>query len=80
MKLRLDRRDVVENIRVIVFQIIYDQGAWSVVDKFRAAIKVTGVVFVCFDHEERAITQPRRLLKIVRCAAYEITWIKTSLV
>ena len=60
MELRLDRREIGEDVGVIVFEIVEDRGARPVVDELRALVEERRVVLVGLDDEERAVGEARR--------------------
>ena len=66
VKLRLDRCEIAENVRMIEFQVIQDRGPWLVVNELRTLVAEGGVVFVGFDHEEGGVAQA--------CGNAEIEW------
>ena len=53
VELGLNRRQIRENVGVVVFQIVQNRGARAIVDKFAALVKKRGVVFVRLNHEKR---------------------------
>ena len=59
VELCLDRGKIAENVSVIEFKVVQDDGARTVMDEFRALVAESGVVFVGFDHEERRAAQSR---------------------
>ncbi len=71
VKLALDLRQVIEDIRVVEFQIVHHQGARMVVNELAALVEEGGIVFIRFHHEEGHVTEARRLAKIARHAADE---------
>ena len=64
MELRLDRGQVGKDVGMVVFEIVQDRRARTVVHEFRALVEERGVVFVGLDHEERAVGQPRRYAEV----------------
>ena len=54
---------------MIVFEIVEDRGARSVVDELRALVEERRVVFVSLDDEMRAAAEPRRDIEIAGHAA-----------
>ena len=60
VELRLDRREVREDVGVVVFEIVEYRRARPVVDELRALVEERRVGIVGLDHEERAVGQPRR--------------------
>ena len=66
MELRLDRRQVGEDVGVIEFEVVEDGGARAVMDELRALVEKCGVVLVGFDDEERAVGKP--------CGHAEVHW------
>src|SRR3546814_13387239 len=60
MELALDRGHVGEDVRVVVFEIVEDRDARTVVHELRALVEERGVVLVRFDHERLAPPQPSR--------------------
>ena len=74
MELLLDRCDIRIDVSVIVLEIIEDQRARSVMDKFRALVEERRIVFIRLDHEERALTQASAYPKIFGYAADQKTW------
>src|SRR5690606_26018437 len=69
MKLPLDRFQIREDIRVIVFQIIENRRARTVVDELAALVEKGAVVLVRLDHEERRTAQPGRDAEVLRDTA-----------
>ena len=51
VELPFDRREVVENVGVVVLQVVDDEGARPVVHELRALVEERGVVLVGFDDE-----------------------------
>ena len=64
MELGLDSGQVGEDIRVIEFQIIENDGARAVMNKLAALVEEGGVVFVRFHHKKRCLTEAGRHPKI----------------
>ena len=52
VKLGLNRSEIGKYIGVIEFEVIHDQRARPVVDKFRALVKKCAVVFIRFDYKK----------------------------
>ena len=69
MKLLFNGLDVLEDIGVIVFQIIKNHGARSVVDKLTALIAKTRVVLIALDYKGLSRPELRRVTEIGRNAA-----------
>ena len=59
MELRLDRREVGEDVGVVELEVVEDRGARPVVDELRALVEERRVVLVGLDDEERAVGEPR---------------------
>ena len=53
VELGLDGGEVGENVGVVVFEVVQNGGARSVVHKLAALVEEGGVVFIGFDHEKR---------------------------
>jgi hypothetical protein len=49
------RGQVVEDVGVVELQVVQDGRARAVVDELAALVEEGGVVFVGFDHKERAV-------------------------
>jgi len=73
----LDGIDILEDIRVVKFEIVDDGDFGKVMNEFAALVEKSGVVFVAFDDEPFAISEARALAEIVRNAANEIAWIQS---
>ncbi|MPM72480.1 hypothetical protein SDC9_119456 [bioreactor metagenome] len=69
VKLRLDRRQITENVGMIEFQVIQNSRPGAVMDEFRALVAESSVVFVGFDDEERGIAKAGRDAEIERYTA-----------
>ncbi len=80
VELGLDRRQVGEYIRVVIFEIIENQRPWAVVYEFGAPVEVAGVVFISLNDKEGGFPQPRRLIKVARCAANEVAGFEASVI
>ena len=78
MKLRFYGREVVENIRMIVFEVIQNRRARMVMHELGTFVEERGVVFVGFDDEERRWGKPCRHTKILRHAADQKSGIKPA--
>ena len=68
----LHRVEIVEDVRVVEFQIVDDGDLRLVMDELAALVEKRGVVFVALDDEPFAVREPCALRKIVRDAADEI--------
>ncbi len=72
MELRLDRRQISEDIRMIELKIVQYRRSRTIVDEFRALIAERGIVLVSFDDKERRIAvfagQTRRYAEVHRHA------------
>src|SRR5437868_142995 len=53
----LDNGEIFEDVGVVEFQIIDDDGFWKVMDEFAAFVKEGGVIFVAFDDEPFAVSE-----------------------
>ncbi|CCK08537.1 hypothetical protein BN128_2572 [Cronobacter sakazakii 696] len=69
VELFLNGFQIVKDIRVIEFEVVEHQRARRVVDKLGAFIKERAVIFVGFNHKERAVTKARGDVEIARHAA-----------
>ncbi|MND59197.1 hypothetical protein D3C80_503910 [compost metagenome] len=69
MELFLNGFQVVKDIRMIELKIIEDQRARAVMHELGALIEEGAVVFVSFNHKERAFAQTGRNVEIARHAA-----------
>src|ERR1700722_2387269 len=76
VELAADRSHVRIDIRVIVFQIIEDRGARTVMHEFGALVEKRRVVLVRFDDEERGPAQAGAGVKIAGHAADQVTGFK----
>ena len=65
-------REVLEDVRVIEFQVVDDRDLGLVMDELAALVEEGGVVFVALDDEPFAVGEARALREIVRDAADEI--------
>jgi len=73
MELRLDGREIGEDVRVIELEIVQDCHSRAVMDELRALVEEGGVVLVGLDHEQVAAAQPRRHPEVGRHAADQET-------
>jgi len=71
VELALDRGEVVEDIRMVEFEVVQHQGPWTVMHELRAFVEKGGVVLVGLDDERRAAAQPGRDAEALRDAADE---------
>ena len=74
VELALDRRQVLEDVGVVVFEVVQDRGARPVVDELAALVEEGGVVFVGLDDEWRLAAGSagaRRDTEVARYAADE---------
>ena len=69
MELFLDGLQVVKNVRMVELKVIENQRTRAVVNELRALIEESAVVFIGFNHEERAVAKARGHLKVARYAA-----------
>ncbi len=51
MELLLNRLNIIKNISMIELKVIHDQGAWAVMNEFRALIKEGTIIFIRFNHK-----------------------------
>ena len=56
MKLRFNGGKIGKNIGVIKLQIIKNDGTWMIMNKLRAFIKESGVVFIRFNNKKWRIS------------------------
>ena len=56
VELSLDRVEIVEDVRMVEFEIVHDQGARMVMHELRPLVEECRVVFVGLDDEERRLT------------------------
>ena len=69
----LDRLDILKDVRVIIFEVIQNGGAGTVVHKLASLIKEAGVIFVTLNHKVRALgRQPRAVTEVRRHAADQV--------
>ncbi len=73
VELFLDGLDVFENIGVVVFKIVEDQGPRQVMDKLGTLVEKGGIVFVRLDHKKRLFAQPRGDRKVLGNPANQVT-------
>ena len=59
MELGLDRGEVGENIRMVIFEVIDDRRFRAVMNKLGTLVEKGGVILICLDHKEVSATQPR---------------------
>ncbi len=69
VELFLNRFQVVKDIRVIELKVVEDQRAWAVMHELGALVEERAVVFIRFNHKERAVAQTRGDVEIPRYAA-----------
>ena len=79
VKLPLDGCQVVKDVSVVEFEVVQDSGARAVVHKLAALVKEGGVVFVGFNDEIGAATQPGRDTKVQRYATDQKAWLQARL-
>ena len=80
VELTLDGFHVFENVGVVEFQVIQNQGIRAVVDELGALVKERAVVLIRLDHKEITAAQPGRYRKVLGHTAYQVTGIKAGLV
>ena len=80
VELALDGFHVLENIGVVVFQVVQDQGVRAVMDKLGALVEERAVVFIGLDDKEVAAAQARGHREILGHAAHQVAGIKPGLV
>src|SRR5690606_15106329 len=78
VELTLDGFHVFENVGVVEFQVIQNQGIRAVVDKLGALVKERAVVLIRLDHKEITAAQPGRHRKVLGHTAYQVTGIKPA--
>ena len=66
VKLALDLLEIVEDVRVVEFQVVEDDRTWPVVDELGAFVEEGGVVLVRLHHEEGGGTQASRNAEVQR--------------
>ena len=71
VELPFDGREVVEDVRVVVLEVVDDEGARAVVDELGALVEERGVVLVGLDDEVLARAQPARRAEVRRGAPDE---------
>ena len=64
MKLGLDRGEVGENIRMVVFEVIDDRRFRAVMNELGPLVEKGRVILICLDHKIVATTQPRGEAKV----------------
>ena len=64
MELGLDRGEVGENIRMVIFEVIDDRRFRAVMNKLGTLVEKGGVILICLDHKEVSATQPRGQAKV----------------
>src|SRR5690242_8737857 len=64
MKLLLNGCKIRKNIGVIEFQIIEDRSPGTEMNKFRAFVKKSSVIFIGFDNKERRLAKSGRQTEI----------------
>ena len=57
MELLLDRCHVGIDVSVVVFEIVEDERAWSVMNEFRTLVEEGRIVFIRFDNEAFAMSK-----------------------
>ena len=80
MKLLLNPRKVRKYIGVIEFQVIEDRRPGAEMNKFRALVKKSGVIFIRFDNKERRLTESGRQTEICGDPANEKSGSHTRIV
>ena len=73
VKLALDRLQVVEDVRVVEFEVVQDQRTRVVMDELGSLVEQRRIVLVCLDHEKRGFAEPRGARKIAPDAADQET-------
>jgi hypothetical protein len=73
VELRLDRRQIGEDVGMIELEVVQDRRSRGVVDELRSLVAESAIVFVGFNHKERRVLssagQPRRNAEVPRHAA-----------
>ena len=80
MKLAFNGFDIIENVRVIEFQVVENQGIGSVMNKFGALVEEGAIVLVCLDHEKVTAAQPGGHREILGHTAHQVSGIKAGLI
>src|SRR5439155_12385037 len=71
-----DGFQVFEDVGVIEFEVADDRNFRAVMDELAAFVEEGGVIFVAFDDEPFAVSEPGALAEIVRNAADEVARVK----
>ena len=79
MELGLDRSEVRENIRMVVFEIVDHRRFGAVMNKLRPLVEKGGVILICLDHKIIAATQSRGQAKVGRDPADQKPRLKPGL-
>ena len=78
MELTLNRFQIRENIGVIVFKVVQNDRAGTIVHKLAALIEEGRVIFIGFDHEVFRFGQTGRVSEILRNTADQKTGIQSA--
>ena len=78
MELAHNRFQIRENIGVIVFKVVQNDRAGTIVHKLAALIEESRVIFIGFDHEVFRFGQTGRVSEILRNTADQKTGIQSA--